>query len=171
MDTLIIYSSKHGSAKRCAEMLSKKLDAKVDIYNIKEGRSLELSQYDKIIIGGSIYMGSVSKELKEFCNNNLNLLKTRKLGFYICCMNEKEADKQLTTNFPQELLNLAVARKSFGGEFKFKEMNLLEKLATRMVSKVLAKEDPSLAIDMKKDVSFLSEKNIQEFIQLMNASA
>jgi menaquinone-dependent protoporphyrinogen oxidase len=170
MNTLILYSTKHGAAKKCAEMLSKKLKGKVDMVNIKEGKVTELSQYDKVIIGGAIYVGRVSKELNEFCTKNLESLKAKKLGFYICCMNGKEAEKQINENFPSELLKAAAAKKSFGGEFKFKEMNIFEKVVTKMVSKVLSKEDPSLTIDMKKDLSMLSEKTMDEFVQAMNAA-
>lgn len=168
MNTLIVYSTKHGAAKNCAHILAEKLTGRVDLHNIKEGQMPELSQYHKIIIGGSIYVGKISKELSEFCSKNLSALKDKKIGFYICCMNHKEADKEISFNFPEELLRGAVVKKSFGGEFKFKEMNFFERLMTRMVAKILEKEDPSLAIDMKKDVSMLSEKDIEDFAKLMN---
>lgn len=170
MSTLIIYSTKHGSAEKCAEMLAGKLNGKVDLHNVKEGKLPEFSQYNKVVIGGSIYVGRVSKELSEFCTKNLGVLKEKKVGLYICCMNHKEAEKEIESNFPQELLNLAVAKKSFGGEFKLKEMNFFEKMMTKMVSKVLAKEDPSLVLDMKSDVSMLSEANINELAWLMNST-
>jgi menaquinone-dependent protoporphyrinogen oxidase len=168
MNTIIIYATKHGASKKCAELLAGRLTGKVDLCNIKEGNSPELSQYDNVIIGGSIYAGTIPKELSEFCTKNLTALKEKKLGLYICCMNGKEAEKQLNNVFPQELLKAAVVKKSLGGEFKFKEMNFFERLITKMVSKSLAKEDPSLAIDMSKDLSMLSEENINELAKLMN---
>lgn len=168
MNTLIIYATKHGSAKKCAEILSGKLNGKVDLCNIKEGVVPELAQYEKIVIGGAIYAGTVQRELSEFCTKNQETLREKKLGFYICCMNAKEAEKQLNNVFPAELLKSASAKKSFGGEFKFKEMNFFEKLITKMVSKSLAKDDPSLQVDTKKDISMLSEENINSFAELMN---
>lgn len=168
MNTLIVYATKHGSSKKCAELLSGKLPGKVDLCSVKGGKVPELTGYDKIIVGGAIYAGMVNKELSEFCTKNIDLLKSKKLGLYICCMNAKEADKQLNSAYPKELLNCAIAKKSLGGEFKFKEMNFFEKLITKMVSKALSKEDPSLSIDMKKDLSMISETNIIEFAKLMN---
>jgi menaquinone-dependent protoporphyrinogen oxidase len=73
MSTLIIYASKHGSAEKCASELSKKLSGKVDLCNLKNGKMPELSQYTKVIIGGSIYVGKVQKEVSEFCLKNLDL--------------------------------------------------------------------------------------------------
>jgi menaquinone-dependent protoporphyrinogen oxidase len=171
LNTLIVYATKHGSAKECAETLTKGLSGKVDVYNLKENGALDLSKYDKVIIGGSIYAGTMHKEIKDFCTKNLDELKNKKLGFFICCMNKKEAEKQLNNAFPQELLDIASVKKSFGGQFKFKEMNFLEKLITKMVSKALAKEDPSLAVDTKKDISMLSQENISEFVSLMNSAS
>jgi menaquinone-dependent protoporphyrinogen oxidase len=168
MNTLIIYATKHGSSKKCAEMLLDKLIGKVDLYNVKDGKDPDLSLYDKVIIGGSIYAGAVAKELTEFCRKNLDVLKEKKLGLYICCMNDKEAEKQINNVFPQELLNCSIVKKSFGGEFKFKEMNFFEKLIAKVVSKSLAKEDPSATIDTKKDIYMLSEESINEFANTMN---
>jgi menaquinone-dependent protoporphyrinogen oxidase len=168
MNAIIIYGTKHGSTKKCAEMLSERLTGKVDLCNIKEDKSPNLSQYDKVILGGAVYAGTIPKELREFCTKNLNALKEKKLGLYICCMNDKEVEKQLNSVFPQELLSSAVVKKGLGGEFKFKEMNFFERLITKVVSKSLSKEDPSLAIDMTKDLSMLSEENIDEMARLMN---
>jgi len=95
MNTLIVYTTKHGSSKECAEALSKGLKDKIDLCNLKENMTPDLSQYETVIIGGSIYAGRVQKELSDFCSKNINKLKEKKIGLYICCMNNKEAEKQL----------------------------------------------------------------------------
>lgn len=169
MNTLIIYATKHGATKSCAEKLSEKLTGKTDLYDVKNGSISELSQYDKVIIGGSIYAGSIPKELKEFCMKNKDILQQKKLGLYICCMNEKEAEKQLNSVFPEELLSCAISKESFGGEFKFKEMNFFEKLICKMVTKMLAKEDPSVKLDMKEDVCKISKDSIDRMANKINA--
>lgn len=170
MNTLVIYASKHGTVGRCASMLCEKLIGRVDLYKLGAGSIPDLKQYDKIIIGGSIYAGKIQKEVSRFCSKNLNALKEKKIGLFICCMNKKGADMQLNNAFPKELTNVAMAKGSFGGEFKFKEMNFIENLITKMVSKSLAKEDPSLVIDTKKDLSLLSIENINKFATLINGA-
>jgi menaquinone-dependent protoporphyrinogen oxidase len=170
MNTLIVYATKHGSAERCAEMLSQKLTDKAYIHNLKEGSIPELSQYDKVIIGGSIYAGRIQKEVTEFCTKNLNVLKGKKIGLFICCMNKDSEKTQLNSSFPQELLGIAAAKDSFGGEFKFSEMSFMEKTITKMISKMLSKSDPSLPpLDMKNNMSMLSEDAINHFAQLLNS--
>ena len=168
MCTLIVYATKHGSVKRCAEILSSKFDGQVVLINIKETEDLDLSKYDKVIIGGSIYAGRIQKEILEFCNNNLKELLAKKIALFICCMIEKEAEKQLATAFPKELLDCSLANKSFGGELKFKEMSFWERLISKMVSKLLAKGDPSLVLDTKENISKLSMKDIDDLAKIMN---
>lgn len=170
MNTLIVYASKHGSAERCAVLLSEKLSGTTELYNLKNGKGPELSQYDRIIIGGSIYAGRIQKEVSEFCIGKTSELMNKKLGLYICCMNKSASETQLKDAFPQELFNNAAAKESFGGEFKFRDMSFIEKTITKMISKVLRKEDPSIPeLDMKKDLSLLSQEKIDKFIEVMNS--
>jgi menaquinone-dependent protoporphyrinogen oxidase len=169
MSTLIMYASKHGSAEKCAEKLSEKLTGKVDLCNIKEGKIPDLTGYEKIIIGGSIYAGRIQKELGDFCLKNIGLLKEKKTGLFICCMVKSSEEAQIKSSFPKELLSSAVVKESFGGEFRFKDMNLAEKVITKMVSKALSKKDDSMSIsDMKKDIYMISDEKINEFANLMN---
>ncbi|WP_055666678.1 flavodoxin domain-containing protein [Desnuesiella massiliensis] len=134
MSTLIAYATKYGFTKTCAEMLAKKLDEKTDICDLSSDRP-NLAQYDKVIIGGSIYAGRIRKPVARFCMENLNALKSKKLGFFICGMADgDDAQKQLESSFPRELLSSAVAKESFGGEYDFKKMNFLERFIIKRIS-------------------------------------
>ncbi len=62
MNTIIIYSSKYGCTKDCANILKNKLSDNITIVDINNNNKIELSKFDKIIIGSSIYAGSVSKK-------------------------------------------------------------------------------------------------------------
>lgn len=169
MNTLIIYATKHGTTGACAKKLSEKLKGKVDLHNLRIGSIPDLAKYDKVIIGGSIYAGRIQKEVSEFSQKNLNELKGKKIGLFICCMIEKSAEMQLNASFPKELLDSAVAKESFGGELKFSDMSFGEKVITKMVAKMLSKSgDSSGEIDMKKDKSMICEESITRFAQLMN---
>ncbi|MEW8957153.1 flavodoxin domain-containing protein, partial [Clostridium sp.] len=86
MKTLIVYASKHGCAEKCALRLSEKLKESTDIFNIKDKKNIDFDNYNKIIIGGSIYIGNIQKEVKRFCLDNIEILKNKKIGFYICSM-------------------------------------------------------------------------------------
>jgi menaquinone-dependent protoporphyrinogen oxidase len=170
MNTLIIYGSKHGTTEKCAAMLAEKLKGNVDLHHIKTAGVPDLTKYDRIVIGGSIYAGKIQKEITGFCTQNLQILKDKKIGLFICCMFPMNAEMQLNTAFPQELLNSAVAKENFGGEMLISDMNFAEKVITKLVSKVVVKNDPTAPIkDMKKDISMILGENIHRFAQSLNS--
>ena len=169
MKTLIIYASQHGTTEQCAVKLSEKLDGEVEVHNIKEEGNIDLTQYDRVIIGGSIYGGKIQKEIVEFCSQKLSVLKEKKIGLFICCMSKNDAEKQIKLSFPQELLTHAAAKQGFGGEFKFKELSFVEKTIAKVVSKMLVKNDNRLInLDSKCGISLIDEENIVKFAQLIN---
>ena len=169
MKTIIVYATKHGTVAKCASILSDKLTGEVDLLDIKKGTVPELSVYERVIIGGSIYAGRIQKEITAFCSQNLNILMDKKLGLFICCMFKGSSELQLNSAFPGELRDKAAASDSFGGDMKFSDMSFGERLLTKMVSKTIAKSDPSLAnIDFKTDISMISEETIDRFAQVMN---
>lgn len=157
MKTLIVYGSKHGCVEKCSRELKDKLDGEVVIVDIKKDSAPDLSLTDNIIIGGSIYAGKIQKEVTEFCLKNINELKNKKIGLFICGMREDDSGKtQLNNSFPQELLNKATAKEYFGGEVIFHKMNFFE----RFIIKRVCKTD--------KDISNILRENISKFLKEMN---
>jgi len=156
MKTLVIYGTKHGTAEKCCNLLKEKLQGEVALVNIKKDKVPDINSFDNIIIGGSIYMGQIQKEIKSFCAKNLNLLKEKRIGLFICGMNDTDVVTPIKNSFPEGLLNKAAAKEYFGGEAILKNMNFLERFIMKKVGK------------MDKDVSKLSEENINKLAQLIN---
>lgn len=157
MSTLIVYASKYGCTEKCVELLSKDLMEKAELVNLKHITNVDLSKYDKVIIGGSIYIGKIQKEVTDFCNKNLDILKNKNIGLFICGMQEGEAIKtELEQNFPKELLAIAKTKEYLGGEFSFDKMNFMEKMIVKKVAKITESK------------SFILGDNIHKFAQKMN---
>lgn len=156
MKTLIVYGTKHGTTEKCSKLLKDKLSGEVVIINIKKENMPDITTFNNIIIGGSIYMGQIQKEVKNFCIENSNVLKEKRVGIFICGLNEKDIEAQLNNAFPKELLTNAVAKECFGGECILKNMNFFERFIMKKVSKI------------DKDTSKISEENINKFTQLIN---
>ena len=137
MKTLIAYSTTHGCTHKIAEQMSNYLDGEVELVNLKKHPSPVLSNFDRVIIGGSIHAGQIQKRVKEFCNQHLGELRTKELGLFITCMETGEtAQKQLIDAYPEELINNAKITAYFGGEFDFNRMNFLEKMIVKKVANV-----------------------------------
>ena len=150
MKTLIVYSSKYGCTEKCADFLSKELKDKPDIIN--------LSLYNKVIIGGSIYMGKIQKEVSDFCSKNLEVLKEKQIGLFICGMQEGDSiNTEINQNFPKELIEIATVIKHFGGEFDFSKMGFFEKLIVKIVAKASSNK------------SNILKDNITNFAKIMNS--
>lgn len=158
MNTLIVYATKHGCTETCARMLCEKLTGNVELCNLKEDQAPVLSNYDRVIIGGSIHIGKIQKEVSDFCTENNNKLQDKKIGLYVCGMLFERANEELSNSFPKELLTRAVAKEFFGGEYRFKKMNPIDRLVVKKVAKV------------NNDISQIMEENISRFAVLMNSS-
>ncbi len=157
MKTLIAYATKHGSAENSAKKLAKKLNGEVDLVNLKKNKKIDIDQYDRVIIGSSVYVGKIRKEARLFSEERLTELQNKEIGLFICCMSEDEkAEQQLKDNFPEELVNKAVVTGVFGGEFDFDKMNFLEKIAIKKITGV------------EESQSNLMNENIIKFAEKLN---
>ncbi len=158
MNTLVVYASKYGCTEKCAKMVAKALKDNVDLISLKNVKDIEVSKYDRIIIGGSIYIGKIQKEVTEFCSRHLDILKNKSIGLFICGMQDNDAiEAEINTNFPRELLEIAKAKEHLGGEFIFDKMNFFEKTIVKKISKVTSNK------------SNISEDNIHKFAKAMNS--
>jgi len=157
MKTLIVYASKHGSAKNAAEKLAKAFGQDTEVNNVRNITRIDLEDFDRIIIGGSIHAGRIQGQIKTFAQRNVNLLLQKQLGLFICHMEEdsEKAMKELTDNFPDPLVEHATAKGLFGGEFDLDKMNFVEKFIIKKVAHVT------------ESVSNIHEENIENFITTM----
>jgi menaquinone-dependent protoporphyrinogen oxidase len=129
--------SSHGCTANVVSEMAEKLDGEVTTINLKKDDIPFLTDFDRIIIGGSIHAGQIQKRVKEFCNQSLDILVKREVGLFICCMEEGEkAQQQLQSAFPKELFQHAKTTAILGGEFNFKKMNFIEKAVIKKVAKV-----------------------------------
>jgi menaquinone-dependent protoporphyrinogen oxidase len=138
MKTLIAYASKHGCARKCAGSLAELLPGAV-LSDLKKDPTPALEAYDAVIVGGSIHAGKIQKVVREFCAKNHDTLGHKKLGLFLCCMEEGEkARLQLEKAFPADLAAGAAAVGILGGGFDFDQMNLIERAIIRKISGVSA---------------------------------
>jgi len=154
MKTLIAYTTNHGCTEKCAMKVKMQLNQDTELLDLKHSRSIDLNKYETIVIGGSIHAGRIQNRVKKFCQQNLELLRSKKVGLFLCCMEEGEtAEKQFINAFPGELIQHSSASGIFGGEFNFERMNFIEKTIIKKVAKV------------DQNISKIDENSIAEFVR------
>ena len=145
MKTLIVYGSKTGTAKQCAEALAARMPGAVlcDIAAEKP----DASGYDVVVLGGGVRMGMLPNELRQYAEANKAILAQKKLGVFITCGYEDLAEKTIANNLPAEVLSAAKVKMSFGGEMDpAKQKGFMDKL----VCKMQVKEFKKNGIDMPR---------------------
>lgn len=155
MKTVLIYTTMHGTTEKVAHYIAGHM-AEVTILKLSNSWDIPISSFDRVILGGSIHMGSVQSSVKKFCTKHRQELLSKPLALFVCGM-EKEPAKQeeeLRLAFPEEINEHARAKAFVGGEFLFEKMNFIQ----RMMIKKIAHTDVSQS-DIKYDVlnSFISE--------------
>lgn len=157
MKTLIAYATKHGCTETCARLLAEHLNGEVERIDLKEQSKIDLSLYDKVVLGSPVYVGKILKEVDIFANTHVNEIKQKTVGLFICGMQEEHTLRnELDVNYPSQLQEKAVVRECFGGAFDFSDMNFAEKMITRKVAKV------------DKDVSAIRKDVIISFAETLN---
>ena len=126
----------HGTTRKIVEKLVEGLGAETTTsVNLEKNKSVSLHGYDAVVIGGSIHVGQIQPGIKRFCEVNRDYLLTKKLGLFICFMNQEMGEVEFENAFPEELRKHAAAKGLFGGEFLLEKMNMVERFMVKMVAK------------------------------------
>jgi menaquinone-dependent protoporphyrinogen oxidase len=154
MTYLIIYMSRHGTTAKVAADLKEKLGTeKTTLVDLEKDPLPSLEEFPTVIIGGSVHAGTIQQELMTFCIRHKTELLQKRLGLFMCYMNNDLGDLEFEDSFPNELRKHAIAKGFFGGEFLFEKMTALERESVRKVKGI---EDSVHRID---------EKAIEKFIE------
>ena len=135
MKILIIYATKYGCTKKCSEILKSFLDEEVEILSAKSYK-IDLTQYDVVLIGGSVYMGKIRKEIIQFYKRNKKQLKNKRIGLFVCCYTPNGTDGFLESLFPKEMLEHAFYATCVGGEMNYRKMNCIYRKMFQSLKKI-----------------------------------
>jgi len=139
MKIAIIYVSKHGTTEKVAVSIAEKLGEsnEVELFPLTKNATPNISDFEMVILGSSIYAGQASKKLKTFCKKNEQVLLQKKTGLFVCGMepNRAKRQKELEDAFPDVLSKNALASGFLGGEFIFEQMNFFERFIINRIAK------------------------------------
>lgn len=134
MKTLILYATKYGAAKEIAQKIANNMEG-ATLHNLKEKNFPNLDTFDCIILGSSLYAGSVRKEFKAFVAENVGLLNQKKLGVFFSGMGSDSVDKIFNDNSPLHSLEKLVAKDNLGGVYDPQKVNKMERFIYKMATK------------------------------------
>ncbi|MCL2649879.1 MAG: flavodoxin domain-containing protein [Candidatus Azobacteroides sp.] len=139
MKIAILYVSKHGTTEKVAGSIANKLREtnEVELFSLKENVNPDISRFEMVILGSSVYAGQASKKMKTFCKENEPVLLQKKIGLFICGMHpdKEQQEKELKYAYPEVLQKKAEAIGFMGGEFLFEQMNFFERFIAKKIAK------------------------------------
>lgn len=135
MKTAILYASTHGTTKKVATMMAEKIGQNnCTLFDLKQSGIIPISDFDQLIIGGSIHAGQMQRRIKTYLDENTVAILEKRFALFMVCMNEPDVTAQLNRSFPDVLQRKAISVRAVGGEFIFEKMNFLERLIVRKLS-------------------------------------
>ena len=138
---LIIYSSIDGHTKKICERIINHLNDGnlVKLTSLEEANKINLSNFDKIIIGASIRYGRYSKNLYKFVNSNKNTLDQKQSAFFSVNVVARKTEKNTSKTNPyiKKFLKISkwIPKKTsvFAGKVDYPNYNLLNKYVIKFI--------------------------------------
>ncbi len=138
---LIIYSTTDGHTKKICERIKNFLtDGNlVELLSLEDAKKVDLSNFEKIIIGASIRYGKHSNELYRFINLNKNILDQKKGAFFSVNVVARKPEKNTAETNPyiNKFLKISKWRpnkiKVFAGKVDYPNYNFFDKYIIKLI--------------------------------------
>jgi len=120
MKTLVVYASKGGYSRECAQKIAAGLVDGADVVDVKKkAGKTDIAPYDTVILGGGILAGRLPGALRRFCMKNVSALEQKRVGLFICGTDPENHEKVFAANYPAGLMDCAVVKTWLGGRILF----------------------------------------------------
>lgn len=174
MQTVVIYKSKTGFAKKYAEWIAEELAA--DIFDVSNVTTNMLTAYDTVIYGGGLYAGGINGV--KYITKNFDTLKDKRVVVFATGVSpSREAvisevrDKNFTLE-QQKQIQFFYLR----GGFNFSKLKPFDKVIMLLLKwKIKMKSEKELTPDERgmlasydKLVDFTRKQNIEKIIAYVN---
>lgn len=138
---LILYATKHGVTKRCAEMLAERLTAThtVTVSDVHKNPPAP-TDYDIVVLGSSIRMGRMDKNMKNYIQTYADELSSMPSAVYLCCGFPRRFEEYIDLQLPRKLI-CSLGYHSFGGELKPEKIKGLDKLIVKAARNSIQMQD------------------------------
>ena len=137
MKKIFIYSSSNGQSLKICETLNEEKESL--ILNIDRLNSVNLDNFDQIIIGASVKYGDHNKKIYNFVKNNKILLKRKKTVFFSVNATARKSEKNTPNTNPYIIKFLKKTNWKpdhigvFAGKIDFPNYSFLEKYIIKFI--------------------------------------
>jgi menaquinone-dependent protoporphyrinogen oxidase len=171
ISTLIIYSSTDGHTKNiCRRIIHFLKDGNIaKLVSLNEAKNLDLSEFDKIIIGASIRYGKHSEDLYKFIELNKNTLNEKESIFFSVNVVARKPEKNTPDNNPYIKKFLKISKWKpkkigvFAGKIDYPNYNFFDKHIIKLIMFIT-----SGPIDTSQSYEFTAWSKVEDFAKELN---
>lgn len=169
---LLLYSTTDGHTLKICIRLKQVIEQQphqVTLASIRESHDVDLSSFDKIVIGASIRYGKHNPLVADFANRNVQLLDSKANAFFSVNIVARKPEKNTpdTNPYMQKFLrqvswhpkNLAV----FAGKLDYPRYGFFDRMMIRFI--MLMTKGPT---DPKAVIEFTDWRQVEEFAQIVS---
>jgi len=164
--SLIIFSTTDGHTKKICEKIVNflKNENLVKIASLDEAIKLDLSEFQRIIIGASIRYGKHSRELYKFINVNKDILDKKKCAFFSVNVVARKPEKNIAETNPYISKFLKISKWKpnkigvFAGKVDYPNYNFFDKYIIKFI--MLITKGPT---DTSQSYEFTDWSKVDDF--------
>ncbi|GIU18665.1 protoporphyrinogen oxidase [Shewanella colwelliana] len=140
--TLIIYSTVDGQTKAICDQIQaicKTESNIVTMISLEEAQSVDLSYYDKVLIGASIRYGKHRPELFQYVNRHRAVLNSKKNAFFTVNVVARKPEKNTpeTNPYMKKFIQLSLWQPQqlgvFAGKIDYPKYRFFDKFMIRFI--------------------------------------
>ena len=142
MRILVAYTSKTGTSAECAEILANSLKDgnEIVLIDMKKQAPDPASSFDIAVLGSSVRMGRVSKEIKNYIKTNREALSKMPCAVFLCCGLPDEFEEYISREFSSDFTP-SHGFHCFGGELKPKKARGIDRIILKTMRSSITGHD------------------------------
>ncbi len=167
MKALLLYSTREGQTKKIMHNIAQQLDGyQCELVDLHECEPMDLTQYDKVLIGASIRDGKLNTKLYQFIKAHQQQLKNTKAAFYCVNLTARKADQGKDT--PEGSVYIKTFLKKspwqpsligvFAGALYYPRYRLIDRMMIRFIMKLTGGET-----DTSKEIEYTDWEKVSLF--------
>lgn len=169
MKALLLYSTREGQTKKIMHHIAQQLQGyECQFVDLHECQTMDLTQYDKVLIGASIRYGKLNAKLYQFIDAHIKQLEQVKAAFYCVNLTARKVDQGKDT--PEGSVYIKTFLKKspwqpsligvFAGALYYPRYRPIDRMMIRFIMKLTGGET-----DTTKEVEYTDWEKVSLFAQ------